>query len=376
MKNKCLHISANQYPPLPNSHHTANIWQELAKAFDEYHIVGRSTNNRASYTIEGKLHLHLLPSLSKRQFVFMALSFFLPFYIRKIKPTHVVAQCPILGGLMAVLCKNLYKYKVFVELHGEHYFKPRSTSFRSKIFFIFLRRLVMYSFKRADKIRCLSEDMKDVVISVYGKSFEDKLVVVPNRVDLKTFKFRKTDYAIHEKVNIVTVGRFTPLKNHLGLIRDLFSTGIDFRLTIIGSGDLKSAYFQIFEELGNAENLVVYENISHRELSRILPHCDLYIHYSLSEGVPRALLEAMACGLPVITTNVGYLKGVVISGENGFVIEKPYRRGLKCILNKLLSSEDLRRQIGNNARRHIEDNYEWDHVFTRYRNEILGMELL
>ena len=216
--------------------------------------------------------------------------------------------------------------------------------------------------------------MLDNVLSEYGAKVADKLVVVPNRVDLTKFNVVKSNYDVGTKLKIITVGRFSPLKNHINLINDLFSSGIEFCLTVVGGGDLKQDYCKLFEYYKKTDDLIVYENITHEELAAILPCCDIYVHYSLSEGVPRAILEAMSCGLPVITTNVGYLKGVVVNGVNGIIIEQPYKYGLHSELRKLSSSVSCRKKIGTNARQYIEANNEWNYVFSLYRKTVFGCD--
>ena len=68
---KLLHISANTYPPLDGKHHfTKEIWKELAKGFDEYHVLARSETNNYSYSNEGNIHLHLVPRLTQKSKVF------------------------------------------------------------------------------------------------------------------------------------------------------------------------------------------------------------------------------------------------------------------------------------------------------------------
>lgn len=71
MKTKLLHISANTYPPLNEKHHhTKNIWKELAKGFDEYHILARSETNKYSFSKEGNIYLHLVPRVTKKSKIF------------------------------------------------------------------------------------------------------------------------------------------------------------------------------------------------------------------------------------------------------------------------------------------------------------------
>ena len=107
---KLLHISENTYPPLDGKHHhTKNIWRELTKVFDEYHILARSETNSYSYLNEGNIHLHLVPRITNKSKIF----FFTSFWIIKI--THLLSQCPIIGGFTATLASKFYQIPLMVE---------------------------------------------------------------------------------------------------------------------------------------------------------------------------------------------------------------------------------------------------------------------
>lgn len=98
---KLLHISANTYPPLDGKHHfTKEIWKELAKGFDEYHVLARSETNKYSYSNEG--NIHLVPRLTQ---VFFFTSFWM---FRIIKITHLLSQCPIVGGFAGTIASKLF----------------------------------------------------------------------------------------------------------------------------------------------------------------------------------------------------------------------------------------------------------------------------
>jgi glycosyltransferase involved in cell wall biosynthesis len=369
---KIFHISANQYPKLPADHHSKIIWQELSKDCDEYHIFARGVDMSFSHTQEGKLHLHLVPCMGKRQFSFLFLSFLLPFYFSKYRPSHVIAQCPVLGGFVASLCKNRFNFKLFVEIHGEHYFLPVKKGGLGFLHHKFFKAITKFSLKRVDKIRSLSSSMSECLTDTYGEYISHKIKVVPNRVNLETFKVIKSNYNFDDELKIITVGRFSNLKNHINLLKDLYASGLKFHLTVVGFGDLKSDYIKLTEELGKVSDLTILENIPHSELAKLLPNNDLYVHYSLSEGVPRAILEAMACGLPVISTNVGYISDLLQHNINSIVIDLPYRENLIVHLSPLANSSKFREKLGKNARSTIENSYEWNFVFDLYRNEIVN----
>jgi glycosyltransferase involved in cell wall biosynthesis len=373
VKRTCLlHISGNQYQPLPADHHTRRIWDELAKGFDEYHVLARAEGMRASHSVEGNIHLHLLPSFGRRMWVFFFLSLVLPYFVIRYKPTHLLAQCPVLGGLAASVCATVFRLPLFVELHGAHYFEPTRKGWVGNLEFGIYRSLSWLAFAAADRIRSLSQDMSDRLYAVYGIGLQRKVCTIPTRVDLSVFDKSKADYSTGEVLRVISVGSFYPRKNHRNLIRDLALIGIPFRLVLVGSGPLVDDYRQLSDELGLSEHVAVAGQVGHHELVNLLAESDVYIHYALSEGLPRAILEAMAAGLPVVATRVGFIRGVLEDGENALVLDPPWPAHLANAIDRIYTSESLRRKLGENARRTIEERFESNLVFERYRKAILG----
>lgn len=366
---KVMHISANQYPPLPKAHHTLNIWRELSTICTEYHVFSRAQKNFFNTSREGKVFLHLIPSLGKNQFSFFITSFLLIFYARKLRPTHFIAQCPAFGGIQAAICKTLFGTKLLVEIHGEHYFKSVRAGWKGTIHHLFFRFFANFTLTKADRIRSLSSEMSKLIIETYGEKLAHKIVLIPNRVNLKIFGPPKIIYHTKKPFKIITVGNFVPEKNHIELIHHLFTSEVDFELTIVGAGPLKDDYVSLANSLGISEKVTVLENLSHLELAKALRDSDIYIHYSLTEAVSRAIMEAMAIGLPVISTNVGYLKDLILDSKNGFIIHDRKPSNLKSLLDNL-DSVAFREQIGRQANLTIKNGFEWNYVFDIYRKAI------
>lgn len=374
MTRTCLfHISGNQYLPFPAKHHTRRIWDELSKGFDEYHVIARGFGNRYVHSVEGSIHLHLLPAFGKRMWPFFFFSWLLPWFVFRYKPTHLLAQCPVLGGLAAAFCAKLFRIPLFVELHGAHYFAAAKSGLRGVFEHVLYRRLTPISFWAASRIRSLSEDMSECVLQVYGAATYKKVIVIPNRVDLEIFNIKKNSYTTSDCFRVITVGSFSPRKNLYALIEDLCKTGVDFRLTLVGAGPLKEEYLTLAARLHVRDRIEIL-SLDHHSLAALLPQQDVYVHYALSEGMPRAILEAMAAGLPVVATRVGFIKGILIDDVNAIVIDKPYADNLIKSLASLATSEDLRKRLGIAARVTIEERFEWNRVFDQYRSAIKTMK--
>ena len=368
-KTVIMHLSANCYPPLPANHHTKNIWQQLSVGVDEYHVVARSLDNKYSYSQQGNIYLHLLPKIGNSAFYFMLTSWIILLLIPKYKVTHIIAQSPVVGGFTAAVLSFFYKFRLFIEIHGVMYFSGIQ---KGNWHFRFYRLVSSFSFKRAQCIRVLSTSMLDDIERVYGLDNRKKSVVVSVRVDKKVFSVFKASYKLssQRQLKLVTVGAFNSVKNHLQLIENLSKFNFPVSLVIIGNhGPLKEKCIALAKSL-NVE-LLIKENISQNEISHLLIDQDIYIHYSIAEGTPRAILEAMMVGLPVISTDVGYVKDIIQSESTGLLLSDFTHQALNSALIRL-QDEALRQRFGLAARHYVLENYEAEVDFKKYRNAILG----
>lgn len=237
--------------------------------------------------------------------------------------------------------------------------------------FTVYRVLSQLTFLVADRIRSLSDDMTISLRRIYGNGVARKAAAIPTRVDLSIFDHVKTNYEISGTIRIITIGSFYPRKNHCALIRDLHSSGIPFTLTLVGAGPLSDEYIKLGRALGIDNNIRITGSLSHSQLATLLPEHDIYVHYALSEGLPRAILEAMATGLPVVTTRAGFIDCVFRSGVNSYVLDPPWNLALTRTLSALQNCSDTRRRIGQSGRETVLEQFESNKVFEQYRKAIL-----
>lgn len=366
MKKVCLHISANQFPPLHQAHFTRKTWIELAKGFDEYHIVARSFQNRLEHYTEGNIHLHLVPALGEKSRSFLLSGNYIFYLIPRYKVTHLLAQSSILGGFSGALASRLFGIPMMCEVHGEEYFRYFSGKGWSDKWW---SAVAKYTFHTSQKVRSLNRLMTDKLAANGIKN----IVEIPNRVDLTVFSSPKSDFTLLDTIRLISVGRFVKEKNYLQLIDFLSQCGLNVHLTLVGGGPLRPAYEQLIQERMLQHNVTLIDWIQQADLMALITASDLYIQYSVSEGMPRTILEAMALQMPVISTKVGSIRGVLAQGHNGVLVDVGNKEQLVDAIQALVMDEQKRREMAAQALSDVKQKYEWNKVFSIYRSELINM---
>lgn len=116
-------------------------------------------------------------------------------------------------------------------------------------------------------------------------------------------------------------------------------------------------------------------NIPNSQLASAIAKSDLFVFPSSYENHPKALLEAMSCGLPCIGSNVEGIKELIVHGETGYLCDVEYQ-SISSAIEMLISNDALRLRIGKNARSYIVENFSLDRVFKMeldILNEVISM---
>ena len=355
-----LHISPNQYPPLQEDHHTKKIWKELAEGTKEYHVFARSKGNRFENYSEGNLHLHLIPAITEKQWSFVFSSWIMIYYILKYRVNKMLVQCPINGGFTACVYSKILGIPYMVEIHGEEYFRYfEKKKFIDKI----LDKIQRITFNNAKIIRSLSHKMTE---KLKLNGIRNNIVEIPNRVNISLFNKVKENYTISAPVKIVSVGRFVEAKNYEFLIDFCIENG--YELTLIGGGHLFDKYQ---ERIGAHKNINLIQWLNQSEFIDIVVNSDIYIQSSVTEGVPRTIIEAMAMRMPIVATKVGSIEGILIDEENSILINNPLdKEEYKNKIEKITQNEELREKIARNAHSDAVNKYEWSKAFKIYKQAI------
>jgi glycosyltransferase involved in cell wall biosynthesis len=171
-----------------------------------------------------------------------------------------------------------------------------------------------------------------------------------NYVNCEVFS-AKTDYALSNPVRLIFIGRLEKQKNPFLLLESLkrlqHSRAVE--LTMVGEGSLKNRILQFAEE--NQLNVKLLGLVSYERIPGLLKTSDIFVLPSRYEGTPKAVLEAMSCGLPVVGTDVIGLASFL--GEGRGLICSPHAADLCEKLSLLIDDCEMRQRIGEKARAYV-----------------------
>ena len=126
-------------------------------------------------------------------------------------------------------------------------------------------------------------------------------------------------------------------------------------LALAGDGALRESLTRLAEELGIARQVHFLGDVPN--VARFLNSLDAFVLNSHSEGMSNTVLEAMACGLPVVATAVGSNPDLLVAGETGLLIPPADQQALKAAIASLAENSKLRRRMGSQGRQRIERQF-------------------
>jgi glycosyltransferase involved in cell wall biosynthesis len=214
------------------------------------------------------------------------------------------------------------------------------------------RRYVRAILSWSDAVRVLSSGWAKFFVEKLGLP-QTRIVPIPNFLDLEAFDaIPPRNRPNGTSLTVLFVGSVGTDKGAFDLLRAaelLMRTGIDFRLIIVGPEQEKGALArakEIVEKAGLQERTQLAGARDHDETLGYYGCSDIFVLPSRFEGLPYCILEALAAGLPVVSTNVGAIPEVIAEGENGFLVTPGDVECLAERLRTLLTDRHLRASMG------------------------------
>ena len=242
---------------------------------------------------------------------------------------HVVSMCRIMGGPTYSLT-----------LHGdlEVYGTDHSRKMRGAAF-----------------VACVTSPLKQQVVEKAGVN-EDKVAVIWMGVDTERFVDRGSRQSRANVLRLATVARLHLCKGHrhaLAAVKRLAEEGCEVRYTIAGTGPHEQEIRQSVREMGLEKQVDFPGTVGERGVLDLLNTVDAFVLPSvgLGEAAPVSVMEAMACGLPVICSIIGGTADMIEDGKNGILVGQGNEEGLYRAMKELAGDVQRRLELGKAARR-------------------------
>jgi len=330
------------------------LYNRLAKSFKKIYFFtygGKEDLNYQEHLAENIVVVPNTTSLFRNKNLY---SFMLPFVHKNIlKQVDILKTNQMDGSWAAVITKKLFK-KPLVVRTGYTWsiaYKKEKVKYLKKWI---VKLIEKTAYSNADAVIVTSQESLAHADKNYCLKQKTLTSMIPNFVDINLFR----PMALQKKSNsLCFVGRLAKEKNLEALLEALKDSS--YLLDIIGSGE-KERNLKLYAK-ENDLNVNFLGVIPNRQLPEVLNQYEVFILTSFYEGMPKVLLEAMACGLPVIGTNVEGIKEVIVDGENGLLCDIT-SNSIRKAIDRLFEDDDLREKLSERARETIINKFALERI--------------
>jgi len=207
------------------------------------------------------------------------------------------------------------------------------------------------------------------VLAMKAKAFLDREIhIIPNGIDTERFKPVKKNEVLAEMLSVKRatsligfVGELREKKGLATLLSGYAQIAKELPATLLLIGEIREGedrkYFEEFRSSNPNSRMIVTGHIPHKDLPAYYALMDIFVHPSLRDGMPNAVLEAMACEVPVIATPVGGIPDVIKDGTNGRIIPVNDAGALAKVSVELLNDKDQRNRLGKEGRKTVQSAF-------------------
>ncbi|MEI8343313.1 MAG: glycosyltransferase family 4 protein [Candidatus Moraniibacteriota bacterium] len=236
--------------------------------------------------------------------------------------------------------------------------------------------------KSADKLIAVGNET--IKVAVERGIPKEKIVFIPNGVDTEKNLVEKTKtdlekilgISIAGKKILLTSGRLAKRKGVVWFIRNVFpKLPTEYLYVIAGDGKDKESALQAITEQGLQQRVLMLGYITDEVRNMLWATCDLFVQPNIKiagdmEGFGISVIEAGACRLPVLASNLEGLKDAIKDGKNGFLVESENSQAFAEKITQLFANGSPREIFGKATRDYVVENYQWKKIAQHYLAEI------
>lgn len=225
-------------------------------------------------------------------------------------------------------------------------------------------------YRWADKVLAVSQAVREILLS-RERLQPDFVEVLPTGVNREVFHpgdfevrctWRQRLGLSSDTPVLGTVARLIPSKGHdvlLGAIGEVATVRPDIKLIVIGEGTERSKLERMAYDLNLHQKVVFLGFRSQPEVTGLLAAIDIFVQASREEGHPGAVLQALACGVPVVATDVGGTRELIEDGTSGLLVPQDDPLQLSEAILRLLASTDMRQAFSQRGQK-VAERFDWD----------------
>jgi len=263
-------------------------------------------------------------------------------------------------GYIAMKLKDKYSLPYIVSLRGS------DVPFYNKRFYLLdlliFKRLSKKIWKNSKKIIALSHDLINIARRT---SLNQEISVIYNGINTEEFKHDKKLLSNEKTINLLFVGRLIERKGLIYLLQSFFNLEKNYpnlRLRIAGDGPLLENYSSLVKQKGVDKKIIFYGRLEHNKINELYKKSHIFVLPSLNEALGNVTQEALASGLPIITTKTGASE---LIKDNGIFIEKEDSKSLTDALQILIKDRKLREKMGKISRQ-LAEKMSWEECANKY----------
>jgi glycosyltransferase involved in cell wall biosynthesis len=374
-----------EYEDDPHGIFVHRLMKEVCKQGHEVHVIAPYTGDKTEFQLDGvyvqKFHYFYPKRFQKlagrsgmidnvKEGVFVKIQFlsFIIFNVinslRKLKDMDIVhVQWPIPNGLGALILKWVYKVPYINTVYGEEVYLSKRYHVTTILKFLVYWSSEIVTISNATHEACLNIGLN-----------EHKLDIIPFGVDTSFYK--PLNMVKDEKIfQILSVGYLIERKGFMYLIsavKEVIKDHENVRLKIVGTGPQEQQIRNHISKINLEKYVEIIGNITDDELLKLYNSSDIFVLPSIidsqgnTEGLGVVLIEAMACGLPVIGSDIGGIPDIISDGETGLLVPQKEIHELSIAIKKFIENQDLKEKIANNGYYMVKNNFSWEKIARDY----------
>ena len=311
--------------------------------------------------------------LAKIQVPFFLLSelFFTMKIVKRDKIDIIHSHWLLPQGLIGALIKKLYKIYHVATVHGSDVNMVKKNEL--------LKKVGSFIIRNSDKITVNSTFTKNLILDIATRRNEEKIEIIPMGINLDRFT-QVSNINLKKKYTdgnlLLFVGRLIDWKGAKYLVKAMKDVVIacpKTKLLIVGDGPEKSELEKMTSKLRLTNMVYFIGEIKSTDVVKYYSAADVFIIPSIvvdghTEGLGVVTLEAMACGTPVIGSNVGGIPDVIKDGYNGFLVPERSSNELAIKIIELLSDKELQSNFKKNGLITVKEKFTWNIVSNKFEN--------